>query len=147
MVACPFQIPAYEYFNALTPVVRKCTFCFERVDKEGVPPACASICPQGVLTFSKRSAVLKAAKERMAKHPDRYHSHIYGEHEVGGTSWLYLSSVPFDKIGFLNLRDQPVTHLNETVQHSIFKHFIPPLALYGFLGALMWTFREKENKK
>ncbi len=27
MVACPFQIPAYEYDNALTPLVKKCEFC------------------------------------------------------------------------------------------------------------------------
>jgi formate dehydrogenase iron-sulfur subunit len=26
--------------------------------------------------------------------------HIYGEHEVGGTSWLYISDVPFDRLGF-----------------------------------------------
>jgi formate dehydrogenase iron-sulfur subunit len=26
--------------------------------------------------------------------------HIYGEHEAGGTSWLYLSAVPFSEIGF-----------------------------------------------
>jgi hypothetical protein len=25
--------------------------------------------------------------------------HIYGEHEMGGTSWLYLSGVPFNKLG------------------------------------------------
>jgi hypothetical protein len=26
--------------------------------------------------------------------------HIYGEQEAGGTSWLYLSAVPFEQIGF-----------------------------------------------
>jgi formate dehydrogenase iron-sulfur subunit len=25
---------------------------------------------------------------------------VYGEQEVGGTSWMYLSSVPFEEIGF-----------------------------------------------
>jgi hypothetical protein len=34
------------------------------------------------------------------KNPLKYVNHIYGEHEVGGTSWLYLSAVPFEKIGF-----------------------------------------------
>ena len=27
-------------------------------------------------------------------------SHIYGEHEAGGTGWLYISPVPFEEIGF-----------------------------------------------
>jgi len=145
MVACPFQIPAYEYFNALNPRVMKCNFCFERVKKEKELPACAKICPQGVMTFGKRVDLLQAARERMAKAPDRYVPHIYGEHEVGGTAWLYLAEVPFEKIGFLTLGEQSVTHLNETVQHSIFKHFIPPLALYSVLGALMWNFRDKDE--
>jgi hypothetical protein len=25
---------------------------------------------------------------------------VYGEHEVGGTTWVYLASVPFDTLGF-----------------------------------------------
>jgi hypothetical protein len=32
--------------------------------------------------------------------PDRYVHHIYGEHEAGGTSVLYLSPVPFEQLGF-----------------------------------------------
>ncbi len=147
MVACPFQIPAYEYFNALTPVVRKCTFCFERVSSEGDFPACCKICPQEVMTFGKRSDLLKAARQRIEKQPDRYVPKIYGEHEVGGTGWLYLAEVPFEKLGLLKLGEKPVTALNETVQHSIFKHWVPPIALYSVLGGLMWTFKNKEEKK
>ena len=26
--ACPFQVPAYEYDNAFTPQLRKCTLCY-----------------------------------------------------------------------------------------------------------------------
>jgi len=39
------------------------------------------------------------ARERIRKHPGRYVDHIYGEREMGGTSWLYLSGVPFSEIG------------------------------------------------
>jgi len=35
--------------------------------------------------------------------------------------------------------------LNETVQHAIFKHFVPPIALYSFLGAMMWMHRDKKE--
>jgi len=145
MVACPFQIPAYEYHNALTPVVRKCTFCFDRVKQTGDFPACAKICPQEVMTFGKRADLLVAARERIRKHPGRYLPQIYGENEVGGTSWLYLAEVPFEKLGLLKLGHTPVNQLNESVQHSIFKHWIPPLAYFGFLGGLMWTFKNRNG--
>ena len=42
----------------------------------------------------------------MKSHPGRYVDHIYGEHEVGGTSWMYLASEPFENIGFPKLGDQ-----------------------------------------
>src|SRR5512140_3271743 len=54
MVACPFQVPAYEYDNALTPQVRKCSFCAQRGTAEGKKPACVGICPNEALTFGKR---------------------------------------------------------------------------------------------
>ena len=57
MVACPFQVPAYEYDNALTPHVRKCTFCFNYI-KDGGLPACAQVCPREVMTFGKKKDLL-----------------------------------------------------------------------------------------
>ena len=143
MVACPFQIPAYEYHNAFTPVVRKCTFCFERVLLRGGQPACAAICPQEVMLFGRRADLLQAAKNRISSRPDRYVSRVYGEEEVGGTDWMYLAEVPFEKLGLLALDHQPVIRLTESVQHALFKNFLPPLGLYALLGALMWVFRER----
>jgi formate dehydrogenase iron-sulfur subunit len=62
MVACPFEIPAYEYHDPITPRVMKCTFCYERVSKEGKLPGCAEICPVEAITFGRRSTLLKLAK-------------------------------------------------------------------------------------
>jgi hypothetical protein len=42
----------------------------------------------------------KGLRRRIARKPDFYQQHIYGEYEAGGTSWLYLSSVPFEQLGF-----------------------------------------------
>jgi len=100
MVACPFEIPTYEYDSALHPRVRKCTFCLESRLKEHKPPACVEACPREVMTFGKREDLVKVARQKIARHPDLYVDHIYGEHEAGGTSWMYLSKVPFDEIGF-----------------------------------------------
>ena len=98
IIACPFNIPAYEFNEAITPRVMKCTLCYPLI-LEGKLPACVEACPKEALTFGKREDLLKIARERIRKYPSRYIDHIYGEHEMGGTSWLYLSSVPFDKIG------------------------------------------------
>jgi len=97
MVACPFEIPKFEYQSA-APYIRKCQFCFSR-QKEGKQPACASVCPSGALKFGRREELLEEAKTRIYQNPDKYVHHVYGEHEAGGTSVLYLSSVPFESLG------------------------------------------------
>ena len=37
MVACPFQVPAFEYHKAIQPEIRKCDFCFKRTQGEPTP--------------------------------------------------------------------------------------------------------------
>jgi Fe-S-cluster-containing dehydrogenase component len=98
MIACPFGIPQFEYDKAI-PRIQKCTMCWSRL-KEGEIPACVENCPAEALTYGDRKELIEEAKMRIYQNPDDYHHHIYGENEVGGTSWLYLSSVPFEQIGF-----------------------------------------------
>ncbi len=98
MMACPFNIPAYEYHIALDPLVTKCTFCEHRL-LEGREPACVEICPVRAMEFGTRTEMLNLARRRILDNPDMYVDHIYGEHEMGGTNWLYLSPVPFPEIG------------------------------------------------
>jgi Fe-S-cluster-containing dehydrogenase component len=97
MVACPFNIPKYEY-EALAPRVRKCTFCAPRQAK-GLPPACTEVCPSGALAFGKHHELLEEAKRRIYGSPGKYLHRVYGEREAGGTSWLYISDVPFESLG------------------------------------------------
>ena len=98
MIACPFEIPAFEYDEPLTPRIMKCTMCQPRIS-EGLLPGCVESCPTEALSFGKREDLLEAARKRISHHPDRYIPHIYGEHEMGGTNWLYISGVPFKDIG------------------------------------------------
>ena len=97
MLACPFEMPKYQYEEAV-PYVRKCDFGAER-QAQGLPTACAEACPTGALTIGTREELIEEARTRIYQNPDRYVHHIYGEHEAGGLSWLYLSDRKFDEIG------------------------------------------------
>lgn len=137
MVACPFEIPAYEYHEPLTPRVMKCTFCQERITTRNIPPACASVCPVEAITFGKREALVELGHRRIQDNPSKYIDHIYGEKEVGGTSWMYLSAVPFEKLGFIKAPLEPTPRLAETIQHSLFSYLWSPILLYGALAGIM----------
>jgi len=99
MVACPFNIPKYEWNHPFYPKVRKCIMCFDRL-KEGMETACSEACPTGATIFGDRKELLKEARKRIDEDPEKYVDYIYGEKEVGGTSVLFLSPKPFEKIGF-----------------------------------------------
>jgi len=99
LVACPFYVPAYEYDDPITPRVMKCTMCHAKFTQGKGAPACAESCPTEAITFGKLSDLLALARDRIRKNPDRYVDHIYGQHEIGGTGWLYISHVPFEEVG------------------------------------------------
>ena len=98
MVSCPFDMPKFEYDSAV-PRLSKCRMCQDRL-AEGGRPACVENCPAEALTFGRRSEMLAEARRRIVENPGGYVDHIYGEHEVGGTGFLYLAAVPFEQLGF-----------------------------------------------
>lgn len=111
MIACPFEIPTYEYDKVLTPRIRKCTLCYPRI-LEGKLPGCVTACPTEALTFGRRADLIKVARDRIRRFPDQYEDHIYGETEMGGTNWLYLAGVPFSELGMReDLGDTPAPKL------------------------------------
>lgn len=146
MVACPFQIPAFEYHKAIQPDIKKCDFCFDRT-KIGKLPACVEICPMEVLTYGKRKDLVNVAHQKIKLYPDRYIDHVYGEHEVGGTSWMYLASKDFSELQFPKLGNNPAPGVSEAIQHGIFAYFVPPIALYALLGGVMWINKNKKKKE
>jgi Fe-S-cluster-containing dehydrogenase component len=145
MIACPFSIPAFEYHNAASPKVMKCTLCFDRI-KSGQIPACASICPNEAITFGKRSELIQLAREKILKNPGKYQDHIYGLTEAGGTSWLYLSKVPFDKLGFpMDLGTKPFADYTRGFLSAVPVVFVVWPALLG--GFYLFTKSQQERLK
>lgn len=135
MVACPFDGPKFEYTRAV-PYVKKCMFCAER-QAQGLLPACAEVCPSGALQFGSRDALLEEARTRIYQNPTKYVHHIYGEHEAGGTSWLYISDIKPETLGLkAGLSTTPYPELTKTALSAVpvVMTLWPPLlmALYTF---------------
>jgi Fe-S-cluster-containing dehydrogenase component len=144
MIACPFQVPVYEFDEPLFPIVQKCTLCIHRIPDK--LPACVEACPQEAMTFGRRGDLLKLGHGIIEKNQDIYESEIYGEHTAGGTSWLYLLPVSHVKLGLPDHSDVPAPQLSETIQHTVFKYFIPPVALYIFLFLMMFRSSRMDHK-
>ncbi|MCK5405253.1 MAG: hypothetical protein KAI75_08465, partial [Desulfobulbaceae bacterium] len=110
---------------------------------EGQQPACVEACPQEAILFGKRGDLLDVAKKRIYDHPSEYVNHIYGEHEVGGTNVLYLSSVPQEQIGFrTDLGTTPYPEYTKTFLYSV------PLVLFlapAFMVGLRRATRKEEE--
>jgi len=141
MVACPFGVPKYEW-NKLFPKVRKCVMCPDRV-AAGKQTACAEICPTGATKFGEHDELLNEARRRVHENPGKYVDRIYGRFEVGGTSVLLLSSVPFESFGYpANVSTDPLPMLTYRVLSRI-PDFLP---LGGMvLGGVWWITHRREE--
>ncbi len=153
-VACPFNIPKFEWEKAF-PQIRKCQLCSHRLVKGDIP-ACAEFCPTGATIFGNVDELLAEAKKRLTYKPGEYQTyaverlngkqtterlvtpyiqHVYGEKEGGGTQVLYLTGVPFEKLGMPVLEEKPAAQVSETIQHTLYKGMIAPIV---FLGGLVY---------
>lgn len=142
-VACPYNVPKFEWSKA-APKMVKCELCRDRL-AVGKQPACTEVCPRKAVIYGKREDLLKEAKQRLAANPGKYVQKIYGETDGGGTQCLYISNVPFEKLGFPALSEDSTPTLQRTIQHGIYKGFAAPIALYGVLGAVMLRNRRHEG--
>jgi Fe-S-cluster-containing dehydrogenase component len=130
MISCPFDMPKFEY-DSPNPRLQKCRMCWERL-QAGEIPACVEDCPEDAIVFGKRRELLDIAKTRIYQNPEKYVHHIYGEHEVGGTGWFYLSPIPFEKLGFrTDLGTEPYPQMTREFLYSV------PLVLTLFPAFLL----------
>jgi Fe-S-cluster-containing dehydrogenase component len=126
-LACPFNIPKYEW-RATNPRIVKCELCIHRL-REGGIPACCEVCPRDAVVFGRRDDLLVEARRRQAAHPGRYVETIYGETDGGGTQVLYLSHVPFEKLGLPDLGDESPAARARRVNHLMLRGVLGPLAV------------------
>jgi formate dehydrogenase iron-sulfur subunit len=142
MISCPFDIPKFEY-NSWNPKIQKCNLCWDRL-REGEQPACVDACPEEALLFGTRRELVEEARERIYREPKKYIHHIYGEYEVGGTSYLYLSAVPFEQIGFKT--DLGTTAYPEYTTGFLYSVPIVLILWPAFLVGLSYLTRREEER-
>lgn len=162
MIACPFNIPRYEYERAI-PQVRKCQLCHHRY-AEGKYAACCEFCPTGASIFGKVLDLRKEAQKRLTLKPgdtydfpvqtvdskeksrrtvSKYINHVYGLKEAGGTQYLLLAGVPFEWLGFnKNITDAFLPELTWAYIAKI------PAVIAGVLlaGTATWAITKGRNK-
>ncbi|MEW6662209.1 MAG: 4Fe-4S dicluster domain-containing protein [Bacillota bacterium] len=100
---CPWKIPQRQagvgVYLKLAPkyigggVMYKCDLCYDLV-RAGKQPACVEACPQKAIVFGGKTDLGQFARQRA----EEIGGYIYGDRQNGGTSTLYISPVPFDKI-------------------------------------------------
>jgi Fe-S-cluster-containing dehydrogenase component len=164
-MACPFTIPKFEWDLAF-PQIRKCQFCDHRF-AEGKYSACAESCPTGATLFGPAKDLMEEAKKRLTLKAGSYYdfpiqtidsknrsrqkvatyvNHVYGEKEVGGTQFIMLAAVPFDKLGLPDLGDRPDAALSEGIQHTLYKGMIAPAAVLAGLMFAAYRSTKNDNK-
>lgn len=146
MVSCPFDVPKFEYHSS-NPIIQKCDMCYDRIVK-GKIPACVEACP-GAVIFGTRRELIAEARKRIAKNPNDYYETIFGEDVAGGTGNLYVSSVPFEEVGF-NTKLQKTSYpaLSKGFLYTVPSVFVllPPLLLGIHEATKNKPFNTEENE-
>ena len=143
MVACPFGMTRYEWSSA-TPRVRKCLLCYQKItDGEIDQPACTAACPTGATVFGRREDLLAEARRRIDANPDLYIDHVWGQHEVGGTSVLLISDVDLETVGWpASLGDEARPELARKVLHTVPYTFV---GMASVMYGIHWTFERRKK--
>lgn len=108
---CPWHIPMRQggvakslFATQDRSCMFKCDLCFD-LQKKGKIPLCVAACPEHVFRFGPYNEIVDEAK-KLAK--EKNQPDIFGLHENGGTTTLYVSSYSIKDLEVGLLRNQGV---------------------------------------
>ncbi len=152
---CPWNVPQRQagvgIYTSIDPmpigggVMYKCDLCRDLLDK-GEPPKCMSACPQKAMALGPRDKI-HALADRLKQ---EYNGYLYGKDEHGGTSTIYVSKIPFDKIDALLIEDvnpQSVMRFHQPENESVKQHRRASVALLAPLAGIVGAFAATVSKK
>ena len=168
VAGCPFGVPKYQYNDAFGEIA-KCQFC-SHLQAKGQIPACCDVCPTGASLFGNMDDIMAEAKRRLEAKPgdtyvfprgklgeDRppheaaipeYQNNLYGDKELGGTQVVYLSGVPFDKLGLpTDVPEYGYPAITEGIQHTLYQWFALPFILFAGLTFAVRKNTSQEHKE
>lgn len=145
-ISCPYDVPRFEWAK-FNPRIVKCELCRHRL-ADGRQPACTDVCPVGAVIFGTREQLLAESKRRIQSHPGKYYQdRVYGEYDLGGTQVLYLSQVPFAKLGLPEAGTESRAHAGSKVHEVVYKGMAIPAIVYAGIVAILrkrWKEHEEE---
>ena len=157
---CPWDIPQRQsgvgIYLDITPtlagngVMFKCDLCQDRL-VQGRNPACVDACPNNAMLIGPREEIYAEAQSRAEK----MNGYVYGERENGGTSTLYVSPVPFEKLDAKSQQGPGKPHLkpvaSKMAQTAVLGNsvlFAPLVGLAAGIAAVKGASSKKsENEK
>ncbi|HEX9874013.1 MAG TPA: hypothetical protein VGA43_06600, partial [Deferrimonas sp.] len=96
------------------------------------------------ITYGPRAAMIQEAERRLTRYPDRYIHKVYGKEEAGGTSVIYLTSLPFDELGFKKVTMRALPSFTWQALRLVPGIF---LTVGGGLSALSWINHRRDRIK
>lgn len=140
VVACPYGARHIDKEGVVYRGVSvKCTMCEDRV-KQGLKPACVTVCPFNALEFGERNEIVKKARDRV-KHLESngVKGYVFGDEDDIGNSVVYVLPEEPEELGLptREMRIPPPVALQELlVQRG-------GLAIFGaaalaFLSFVLW---------
>ncbi len=143
MMTCPYGVVRFTWDLAV-PSIRKCTLCYEEIKSGRIDaPACVTACPTQATIFGTREALLAEAHRRLRAEPTKYIQHVWGEHEVGGTSVLYISHVDLSFLGWTNPRKLSGVDLPNTTWDVLKMVPFEFLGMGALMGSIWWVIERR----
>lgn len=163
-VACPYLIPKFEW-DDWYPEIIKCQLCDHLIEEGGIS-ACCSACPTGAALFGNVDQLLEESERRLNMEPGveyafpvnsidsgdvqphkaaEYVQHLYGEHELGGTQVMYLSGVPFEKLGLPDVPKGSYAAIANGIQGTLYKSMVLPAIVFSGLAYFINKHKKMEE--